>query len=351
MRKCRITAVLLLVVLLLCACDVAGDPVPYADEDHKHVYGHWYDVVPVTCVQAGTQVRYCKLCHAEQTGNVQIPEDREKQLHDFSDTVIAPTEKDWGYTTRVCTRCSYEVSSAFPVAPLYALLTDDATCTTTPDGVSALLLSHTKTHTVSYLVGRDTAIHAELLRRLAVAIPMIERMTEDGASATLDTTLTVTQTMLEGISITTDGIYVGATLTARQLLGLFLDGGGADALNCLFALVGESKSSFSDTVSNRCALLGVAFSCGDLADPATFEGVTLYSTAVLIARALDIEPLRMLLFENTNPHLTLSGVRPVLYFTAAQLRVSAIPKNDGYAFLLLCGERLDGALENTLYGE
>ena len=350
MRKCRMLAVLLLAVLLLCACDATGDPVPYTDEDHKHIYGHWYDVVPVSCVQAGTQVRYCKLCHAEQTGSVQIPEDREKQLHDFSDTVIPPTEKDWGYTTRVCKSCSYAVSSAFPIAPLYALLTEDTTCTTPPDGVEELLLSHTKTHTVSHLTGRDTEINAELLRRLAVAIPLVERMTAEGESITLDTALAVTQTMLEGTSSATEGIYVGATVTARQLLGLFLDSGGADALSCLVALTGETKSDFSDTVTARSALLGVTLSYEDLADAATFEGVTLYDTAVLIAKALDMEPLRALLSENTNPHLTLSGVRPVLYFTAARLRVSAIPQGDGYAFLLLCGERLDGALENTLYG-
>lgn len=65
MRKAIFAAVLAALLLLLCACG-GGKETPYASE-HDHVWGFWYNTET-----EGEQVRYCKICMAEQTQ--QIPE-------------------------------------------------------------------------------------------------------------------------------------------------------------------------------------------------------------------------------------------------------------------------------------
>ncbi len=344
MRKCGIVMLLLALLFSLCACNGGSDGISYADPDHRHIYGQWYDVTPVTCTAAGAQVRYCKLCHAEEKRSVPVPEEQTEQLHDFSDTVLPPTEKDWGYTTRVCTRCAFVVEQADPTPPLYVLIAHEGTVREAPAGVEALLLSDTKTHTVSHLVCADTVIDAELARRLAVAITANELLHD------ANVTLTVSDAVLAGVTPDTPGIYVGATLTVRQLLGLWLDEGGADALRCLCALLNTDEIAFSHTVTARLALLGVEVDVQDLQNAATVDGVTVYETAVLLSKALDLPLVRTLLAENTNPHLVLGGTHPTVYFEARDLRVTAIPREEGYAFLILVGSSLHGGLEGTLYG-
>ncbi|MBQ8357588.1 MAG: hypothetical protein IJX39_07250 [Clostridia bacterium] len=57
-----IAPVLALFMCLLCACAGESKPVAYEDAEHTHVYGHWYD-----SAEEGVRVRYCKICHAEET--------------------------------------------------------------------------------------------------------------------------------------------------------------------------------------------------------------------------------------------------------------------------------------------
>lgn len=70
MRK-RLFCLLLLLCLAagLCACDGAGEPVVY-NTPHEHVFGFWYDVDAPEGQAPDTQVRYCKICHAEQTREI-----------------------------------------------------------------------------------------------------------------------------------------------------------------------------------------------------------------------------------------------------------------------------------------
>ena len=58
MRK-RLLLLLLLLPLLV-GCTGQGDAVPY-EAEHRHVYGFWYEA------EDGTEVRYCKICHATET--------------------------------------------------------------------------------------------------------------------------------------------------------------------------------------------------------------------------------------------------------------------------------------------
>ena len=62
MRKALIF-LLALALLALGGCAGAGDAVAY-DTEHEHVYGFWYDAQSDD--GARRQVRYCKICHAEQ---------------------------------------------------------------------------------------------------------------------------------------------------------------------------------------------------------------------------------------------------------------------------------------------
>ena len=56
----------LLSALLFCACAREGKPLFYQTE-HDHVWSASYDVAPTEGNVVSEQVRYCKICHAEQT--------------------------------------------------------------------------------------------------------------------------------------------------------------------------------------------------------------------------------------------------------------------------------------------
>jgi len=96
--KKRIFALLCAVlVLLLTACGGTGDPVLYVDESHEHVYGFWYDVKPLTCVSEGEQIRYCKICLAEERQTLPISADVAARNHHIKDGSCT----ECGYTSPV----------------------------------------------------------------------------------------------------------------------------------------------------------------------------------------------------------------------------------------------------------
>lgn len=66
MRKRLFLCLLALLALLLFgACAGEGASVSYKT-DHEHVYGASFDVEPAEGGMITEQVRYCKICHAEQ---------------------------------------------------------------------------------------------------------------------------------------------------------------------------------------------------------------------------------------------------------------------------------------------
>ena len=341
MRIVKLTALVLALLFLLCACGVKRVGISYADDAHTHVYGYWYDATLPSCQQRGVQVRYCKICHAEQGKTIEIPDDVTKQVHTYENHTQEPTEKDDGSFLRKCKLCGFEAES-YVIPALYALLADENTVKTAPSGVNAMLLSDTETHRISTLVGENTAIDATLARRLAVALPVVEKLSAEQ-------TLTVGTEMLGGVAPTTPGVYVGATLSMRQILGLWLMEGGNDTMLLLCALMGESETAFLNTVNARMDKLGATFSATSLRQNGAFTGVTVYNTAVLLAKSLDQPLLCELLAINTNPYVTVCGDRPTLYFKAGDARISAIPREEGYAFLILQGAALPGGVEDTLF--
>ena len=64
-KRLFLSMLLLLAVLLFSACAGEGEPTAYQTE-HRHVFGASYDILPEDGGEVTHQVRYCKICHAEQ---------------------------------------------------------------------------------------------------------------------------------------------------------------------------------------------------------------------------------------------------------------------------------------------
>ena len=65
MKKPFVLCLLLLLTLVFCACSGESTPAPYQIE-HEHSFGASHDIAPEEGGEVMQQVRYCKICHAEQ---------------------------------------------------------------------------------------------------------------------------------------------------------------------------------------------------------------------------------------------------------------------------------------------
>ena len=340
MRKLRCITLILLFSLVFVACGGEGTTYLYDAGTHTHVYGNRYDVTPVTCVCEGTQIRYCKICHAAVTDTVAVPEDIAARAHAFSDTVVAPTEADEGYTKRSCTLCEYVIERTDVIPARYALLTDAATKTEAPTGVQGILMSDTATHMLSSSVGADGAVSPEIARRLAVALAITEAMEQQAATFTADTPIMLVS-----------GVGAGNSYTVRELLYEWIASGDADIARGFAMALDGSEAAFAARVAARLLKLGVAEHVTvDPFAPEAQGAATLYATGVLLARALD-EALLCEAFADAVPGLVrIAGKKPALYLSVEGLRISALKNDAGvYCFLLLSGENTPSDLENTLF--
>lgn len=340
MRKLRCITLMLLFSLVLVACGGEGTAYLYDTGTHTHVYGNRYDVTPVTCVCEGTQIRYCKICHQSVTDTVAVPEDIAARAHAFSDTVVAPTEADEGYTKRSCTLCEYVIERTDVIPARYALLTDAATKTEAPTGVQGILMSDTATHLLSYSVGGEGAVAPTIARRLAVALAVTEVLAQQNTAFTADTPV-----------LLVSGVGAGNSYTVRELLYEWVASGDTDVARGFAMALDGSEAAFAVRIEARLEKLGVLSSV--TFDPFSADApgaATLYATGVLLARALD-EPLLCEAFSNAVPGLVrIAGKKPALYLSAEGLRISALKIDEGELhFLLLNGENAPSDLENTLF--
>ncbi|MBR2011500.1 MAG: hypothetical protein IKA06_07145 [Clostridia bacterium] len=340
MRKLRCITLILLFSLVLVACGGEGDTYLYDTGAHTHVYGNRYDVTPETCICEGTQIRYCKICHQAVTDTVAVPEDIAARKHAFSDTVVAPTEAEEGYTKRSCTLCEYVIERTDVIPARYALLTDAATKTEAPNGVSGILMSDTATHKLSYSVGGEGAVSPVIARRLAVALAITEELERQGTALTPETLITLVSGMGEGNSY-----------TVRELLYEWVASGDIDVARGFAMALDGSEAAFAARVAARLEKLGVlAQVTVDPFAPEAQGAATLHATGVMLARALDV-PLLCEAFSNAVPGLVrIAGKKPALYLSVGGLRISAMKTDAGvYHFLLLSGENAPSNLENTLF--
>ena len=335
MRKVRILALLAVLALLLVGCDAdAGRSYLYNTGEHTHVFGNRYEVVAVTCIAAGTDIRYCKICHEAVVGTVNVPEEISARAHAFEKTVVLPTESTEGYTARQCTLCPYLIERDNVVPPLYALLASEETKTVAPSGATAAMMADTVTHILTYSVGGAAEAPAALARRLAVAITLTAELTKEEATLTEEST----------------ALYLGNAYTVRELIFEWILHGDADVARALAAACLDDEAAFAARVAARLQRLGTK---DTVVDPFGASTATLFDTATLLSRALD-EPLLLAAFSSAvsaqHGLLRIDGVRPAFYFSDGTLRASAIAgENGAYRFLLLLGEDMPSDLENSLY--
>ena len=340
MRKLRFLALIMLFSLLLASCARGGDTYLYENGTHTHVFGTRYDVIPVTCICEGSEIRYCKICHAAVTDTVQIPNDIAARHHAFSDTVVPPTECEEGYTVRNCTLCSYVIDRTDVVPARYALLTDSGTVTTSPEGAEGIVMSDTATHLLAFDVGREQEISPALARRLAVALVIAEELVREGGTLTLTTPITLVS-----------GIGAGNTYTAGELLDVWAESGDPDVARGFATAMDGGEAAFSARVAARLQRLGVS---GNITvDPFGETGTaTLGATAVLLARALDEEVLVTAFAASVPGLIQIAGEKPVLYFTEANVRATVLRAANGTCrFLLVTADPLPPktALEDELF--
>ena len=336
MKKIRLGVALLLLMSVLSACTAGDTAHTYPADGHTHVYGNRYDVVTATCLEAGTVVRYCKICHEGVTEEAQIPADIAARAHAFSDTVVAPTEATEGYTARCCTLCGYTVDRAFVVPAKYALLSTDETLTVAPTGATGVIMSDTDTHILRYRVAQDAAVPADVACRLAVALTLADELTREGATVTPDTPIS----------------FGGGQFAAKRLFSAYITDDNGEALRALAVAVGGSEQGFVGLIAARLARLGVGAALQLNPFAPAENRATLGATAVLLARVLD-EPLPMEYYRLAaeNDFRLVAGRSPVLYLTSADgtLRVTALAEGEGVAFAAVLGAALPDNYEIALY--
>lgn len=355
MKKLRLAALMLALVLVLAACAGENPSVPYGEEDCRHVFGYWYDVETVTCLDAGKQIRYCKICREPQEQTVAVATDINQRNHAFSDTVVPPTEGAGGYTTRVCTLCDHRIENADPTPPLYALIADSDTDTTLPTGLSGVLFSDTVTHRLAKHA--PTAVYPAFARRLATALVIADELSRQNTALMPLATLTVTADLLAdvptGAATSVNVFYVGATVTLEQTLGLWLATGGADAALVLAAFMDMTHAQLATAATARAEKLGLtdtAFT--SLLAPTDFGTASLYDTGVLLCRALDEEILANALSSiASGSFIKIDGKTPAVWLASATLRISALRDGESVRFLLLAGDGIENGAESRFFTE
>ncbi len=334
MRKIALFLALLL-TLSLSACGGGRADYNYAEGACDHVFGLWYDVVPVTCQTEGQRVRYCKFCHHEEVETIPIAENIAERAHDFEDTVIPPTEAAAGYTTRRCTRCGYVVERADEKPPLYALLpVDGVTDTALPAELDGLIVTDTGSHVLTHGAGLEAAVSAETARRLSLALTVTEEMEKEGATLTPDTPVTVKT-----------GALAGRTYRVEQLLSAVIKTGQVSAAEALSDVFDESVSAFCARVNVRVAKLGLTHTA---VSTAAGGSTTLYDTGVLLLRALDTPLLSAALGSNVPDLSQVAGQDPAFYIEGENLLFCGIRAGDGVRFALLAGTGATSAAADGL---
>lgn len=338
MKKLSLAAFLSALLLLFASC-AQSQVYLYNETSHTHIYGHWYDVEPVTCIREGSHVRYCKICRAEEVATVEIDPDVAFRVHDFAVTVHAPTECEEGYTEKHCQRCDYVVMRTDVLPPLYALLVTEQTAIVAPTGVTAAVMADTLTHALSYCTAPRTPVDAEIALRLLACLTVTRELEGEAPTLSPDTSVTVGE-----------GSLAGRIYTVRQLLSAFLKTGHRGCLDGFATALGLSRAAFSLKMAERAEQLGLADS---VLDP--FEEIgrqtTLIDTGTLLLRALSSQTLPDILQEAVPELCQVNGQTPALYLTdeSGKLRISGFSTGDGMAFLLLYGETLPADAETYYY--
>lgn len=295
MRKTGFLALLLAGLLLLSSCSGKGDTYLFGDGGHVHVYGEWYDVTPVNCLDEGEHICYCKICGESYTEKIPVVTDIAARQHTFEDTVTLPTEAEEGFTRRVCRLCGFEVERTDIVPARYALPLPGEDLILA-EGLAAQLYFNTVRGdhgeiTVRGAQNPTLAVSARPALYLATALVTAEAAGTGELS--FEERVTVTAAHLAGREH--GDLEEGVSVSVRELVKLCLGGdSGADvAVATLAEHLSGTDAAFVKRLNDRMEVLGVrnkTFS--DISDE---EGsITLAETAVLLWRVLEQPELEAL---------------------------------------------------------
>ena len=70
------------------------------EEPHEHIFGEWQVVTVATCTEEGKEQRLCE-CGEAETRTIAATG------HNYTETIVAPTCTEQGYTLHTCTNCEH----------------------------------------------------------------------------------------------------------------------------------------------------------------------------------------------------------------------------------------------------
>lgn len=346
MRKCRFLALLAASLLLLSACSGAGDTYTYDENGHTHIYGAWYDILAVTCLEAGEHICYCKICGASVVEAVSVANELSARAHTFDDTVVPPTESLGGYTRRVCRLCGYVVERADEIPAVYSLALPEGAPAPVA-GVSAQLAFGTAraadTRQVPVYAAANTGARVSAAPALYLAAALVTAEAVQAGELSFDDHVTMTEALLAGRD---PGKYrVGMEVSVAALTRACLTGESEVAVAALSAKLSESDALFVERLNARMAALGVrntVFSAltGEVGT------TTLLESGVLLWRVLE-EPA---LAAEAELGFSYAGLPCAVFFEAEGVHLSAVRTGTGYVIAAFAGENIPADAEKTLYG-
>lgn len=288
MKKTGFFALLLAGLLLLSSCSGKGKTYLYQNGEHVHVYGEWYDVTAVNCLDEGEHICYCKICGGSYTEKVPVATDIAARRHDFEDTVTLPTESMEGYTRRVCRLCGYVIERADVIpARFYLPLPEEDLILA--ENLSAQLFFNTVRGdnggiTVRAAQNAGAVVSARPALYLAAALIAVEAA--GAGEISLEEQLSVAGRHLAG---RTPGDWEeGVSVSVRELIKCCLSGrAGVDvAVAVLAERLCGGNAAFAERLNARMAVLGVRNTVFSGIDGEVGES-TLADTAVLLWRGLE----------------------------------------------------------------
>lgn len=301
MRKTGFFALLLAGLLLLSSCSGKGETYLYGDGGHVHVYGEWYDVTPVNCLDEGEHICYCKICGESYTEKVPIATDIAARQHDYEDTVVEPTEALEGYTRRVCRLCGYVVERTDTVPARYYLPLP-AEDIILAGGLTSQLFFHTvrgDRGMISVRGAENTGMQVSACPALYLAAALVTAEAATAGEISMEERVAITAAHLAGRD--PGDFEEGVTVSVRELVKLCMEGGdGADvAVAALAGRLSGADGAFAERLNARMAVLGVRNT--------VFAGIsgevgktTLADTAVLLWRVLEEPALEALAFRGIS---------------------------------------------------
>lgn len=324
MRKTGFLALLTAGLLLLSSCSGKGETYLFGDGGHVHVYGEWYDVTPVNCLDEGEHVCYCKICGESYTEKIPVATDIAARQHTFEDTVTPPTEALEGFTRRVCRLCGFVVERADIVPARYALPLPGEDLILA-GGLTAQLFFNTvrgDTGGITVRGAQNPALAVSARPALYLAAALVTAEAAGAGELSFEERVTITAAHLAGREH--GGLEEGVSVSVRELVKLCLEGdSGADvAVAALAERLSGNETAFAGRLNGRMAVLGVRNT--------VFSGIsgevgstTLAETAVLLWRVLEQPEAEALAFRGVS--FGKNGEKPcAVSLTAGGFRIVAV---------------------------